>query len=79
MKGERKKFISHHHAAVYQFKKKRSAIVRTSIEEMAAQALRSNIPMNGLVSRNNDVKPILAKRPERRTRTRSGRRALPRR
>ena len=65
VKGERKKFISHHHAAVYQFKKKRSAIVRTSIEEeMAAQALRSNIPMNGLVSAgNNDVKPILAKRP----------------
>jgi hypothetical protein len=43
----------------------RSAIVRKSIEEeMAAQALRSNIPMNGLVSAgNNDVKPILAKRP----------------
>lgn len=65
VKAERKKFISHHHAAVHQFKKKRSAIVRTSIEEeMAAQAMRANLPMNGLVSAgNNDVKPILAKRP----------------
>jgi hypothetical protein len=65
VKGERKKFVSHHHAAVYQFKKKRSAIVRTSIEqEMAAQVMRANIPMSGLVSAgSNDVKPILAKRP----------------
>jgi hypothetical protein len=64
VKAERKKFTSHHHQQVHQFKKKRSAIVRTSVEqEMAAQAMRANIPVRLVDAGDNDVKPILAKRP----------------
>lgn len=64
IKAERKKFTNVHHAAVHAHKKHRSALVRTNIEqEMAAQALRSNLYIGLVSAGTNDVKPILAKRP----------------
>ena len=64
VKAERKKFTNHHHAQVHAHKKHRSALVRNNIEqEMAAQALRSNLYIGLVDPGNNDVKPILAKRP----------------